>query len=287
MDEIKKYHLYKDDHSKLHFQINDAASYCAKNEAHCYKPHQHSFYQFIWFQESGLHYVDYEVIEHQANTLFFLDKKQVHNFCKDSSNKGILFHFDEVFLHQQDPEADGWLQHKLFNAIGPPYIQLTEGEVNFFKMIAEKLGKEMENKDYNYAKQVFYLFRLLTLSIERQKHIQSDISSISDKDYKIAVAFKKAIQENIHAFLSVDQFSEKIGVSPKKLTSISKKYLDDTPLNVIHARKILEAKRQLSNTNTSIKELAYSLGFDQPTYFTKYFKKHTGLTPKEFTNQVL
>jgi AraC family transcriptional regulator, transcriptional activator of pobA len=65
-----------------------------------------------------------------------------------------------------------------------------------------------------------------------------------------------------------------------------KQYLGDTPADVIQSMKILEAKRRLANKKFSIQEIAYDLGFDQPTYFTKYFKKAAGITPKEFQAQL-
>lgn len=71
MKQIKKYHLHKDDYSKLHFEIREASAYCEKNVAHCFKAHQHTFYQLIWFEQEGQHFVDYELIEHPANTLIF------------------------------------------------------------------------------------------------------------------------------------------------------------------------------------------------------------------------
>lgn len=286
MEEIKKYHLYKDDYSRLHFQMNDAATYCEQNTQHCFKPHLHSFYQFIWFQTPGQHYVDYEVIDHDANTLFFIDKNQVHNFCEHSPNEGVLFHFDEVFLLQEDKTIDSWLD-KVFNGIGKPYIQLPTIEVDMFNNITKMLAAEMELKEYNHAKQAFHLFQLIALALERLIYARMDIATTGNKDYALAIAFKKSIQDNIHTFLSIDQFSDTLGISSKKLTAVCKKHLDDTPLTLIHKRKILEAKRLLSNTRLSIKELAYKLGFDQPTYFTKYFKKHTGLTPKEFMKEAL
>ncbi len=287
LDEIKKYHLYRNDYSRLHFQVNDASSYCEKNLAHCYKPHQHSFYQFIWFKEVGQHYVDYEVIKHEPDTLFFLDKGQIHNFCKHSVNEGVLFHFDEDLLHQNDPDSEKRLQQKVFNSIGKPYLKLPADQVQLFEDTTSRLITEMTNMDYNYSKHVYHLFQLLILSVERLKHSTSSIPPSNDKDYQLAVLFKNEIQNNMRQMLNIDQYSDMLGISSKKLTEVSKTYLDDTPLNVVHKRKILEAKRLLSNTSLSIKELAYTLGFDQPTYFTKYFKKHTGLTPKDFIKQAL
>ncbi|WP_435264331.1 helix-turn-helix domain-containing protein [Tenacibaculum sp. nBUS_03] len=76
-------------------------------------------------------------------------------------------------------------------------------------------------------------------------------------------------------------------MSSKKLTTLTKQHTGLTPANLIKDIKILEAKRMLSNQDVSIKEVAYSLGFDQPTYFTKYFKKETQLTPKEFQHSIL
>lgn len=286
MKDIKKYDLYKDDYTRLHFQINDAVPYCKANKAHCYRPHQHSFYQFIWFRTEGQHYVDYEVISHKANTLFFLDKSQVHTFCKDSPNDGVLYHFDELFLNRQGAESDSWVQQKIFNGIGDPYLELDDSSIDFFHTISSQLGEEMLKKERNYSHQVYHLFHSLIMTLERLKYAELGSTQAEDSNLQLLVSFKKLIQEHIHSTMSIDQYSELLAVSSKKLTDISKTYLHDTPHNVIKKRKLLEAKRLLSNTNISITELAYKLGFDQPTYFTKYFKKETGLTPKDFARQI-
>jgi AraC family transcriptional regulator, transcriptional activator of pobA len=98
MEDIKKYHLHKDDYSKLHFEIQDAKSYFDKNAVPATKPHKHSFYQLIWFKKSGRHYVDYEVREHGENVVFFINPNQIHHFCPDSYNEGVLFHYNEYFM---------------------------------------------------------------------------------------------------------------------------------------------------------------------------------------------
>lgn len=287
MKEIKQYHLHKDDYSKLHFDLHEAYPYCQKNVAHCYKAHQHSFYQFIWFFKPGRHFVDYELIEHPANALFFLNKKQIHYFCDQSPNEGYLFHFDEVFLHKQDSNAENWIQYQLFNELGTPFVLLPAKQIVDFNYFTQSLQNEIEQKAYNYRAQIFHLFQTLLLKVERLKQEQeNDFVEKIDQHFILAMNFKRQVEANIQSFLSVEQYSQLLGVSSKKLTALSKQFLKDTPANIVHQRKILEAKRLLSNQKISIKEIAYSLGFDQPTYFTKYFKKHTGLTPKQFIQQL-
>ena len=91
MTKIKEYHLHKDDYSKLHFEVNDVKPYVEKNFDHAIKAHRHSFYQILWFTSAGRHYVDYEIVDHPENTIFFLKKGRVHYFCPNSLNEGYLF----------------------------------------------------------------------------------------------------------------------------------------------------------------------------------------------------
>jgi AraC family transcriptional regulator, transcriptional activator of pobA len=61
--------------------------------------------------------------------------------------------------------------------------------------------------------------------------------------------------------------------------------LGKTPKEIIDDRILLEAKRILAHTTESIKEISYYLGFEEPTNFIKYFKKHASVTPTEFREQ--
>ena len=88
--------------------------------------------------------------------------------------------------------------------------------------------------------------------------------------------------EHIHEFHGVDELAEQLHTNARALTKATKAILLQTPARIITDLKVLEAKRMLSNPALSVKEVGYKLGFEQATYFTKYFKKATGITPKEF-----
>nr|WP_262911752.1 helix-turn-helix transcriptional regulator [Joostella atrarenae] len=76
-----------------------------------------------------------------------------------------------------------------------------------------------------------------------------------------------------------------MGISPKSLTKHFQRLGFDTPSDIIKNRIILEAKRQLSYTNNSVKEIAFMLGFNDPAYFTRFFKKALTVSPLQYRNK--
>jgi len=282
-NQISQYHLHKNDDSKLHFEIKDTLTHLAKNPQHVYKPHRHTYYQMIWFKEAGQHYVDYELHEYPANSIFLLNKGQVHYFCHHADNDGLLYHFDEIFLLKGNQSYNNRIQYKLFSEIGNPYLVMDQGTIDILEYTTPILQNEIAQKKYGYRELIFSMIQTLILNIERLKASSNRSIARLDNDLDIAMDFKKLIVTHMDEFPSLQQYADLLFISTKKLTSACKKYLHTTPANVISQRKVLEAKRLLSNQRISIKEVAFALGFDQPTYFTKYFKKHTGSTPKEFT----
>ena len=255
-DNIKRYDLHKDDYSKLHFEVNDGKTYFEKNKTHAAVPHRHSFYQIIWFKEKGRHYVDYEVVEHEANSLFFINKQ----------SKEMMNRFSTT----------------IFNEIGKNHMTLSKTEIKNIGLLTSFIQSEILTKEASYKEQVYHYFQNILLLIERSRAKERTISTKTNEDYKLASDFKKLVMAQIEDFHNIDEYASKLGTNSKTLTEVSKEYLFNTPANVIKESKLLEAKRMMSNQKISIKEIAYALGFDDPTYFTKYFKKGTGMTPKEF-----
>jgi AraC family transcriptional activator of pobA len=86
---------------------------------------------------------------------------------------------------------------------------------------------------------------------------------------------------------SVDAYAGDLGVSAGQLTRLCREVLGMSSLEVINARLIHEAQRDLVYTSSSVKQLAGSLGFEDEAYFARFFRKHTGLTPKMFRAQAL
>lgn len=78
-----------------------------------------------------------------------------------------------------------------------------------------------------------------------------------------------------------------MNVSEKRLNQATTKTMGKSPKTIIDERVLLEAKRLLIHTTLSVKEIGYNLGFEEPTNFIKYFRKHTQKTPIVFRERYL
>ncbi|MEM7161626.1 MAG: AraC family transcriptional regulator [Bacteroidota bacterium] len=284
---MKKYDLHKNDYSKLHFEVKDLAPYVQRNLEKASVPHRHSFFQILFFPEKGKHYIDYEVIEHPKNTLFLINRNQVHHFCKGSKNEGFLFHFNDSFIAKLSLDLLSRFALTLFNEIDQPFLHLNKKEAEMIQSFSTKMPLEEEAKSENHAAILMHEFLSFLYRIERIKKNHSALNLEPDSDFLKMMQFKELIRQNFAESLSIDDYANALHLSSKKLTKISKKHYALTPAALIKSIKVLEAKRMLSNQKLSIKEVAYDLGFDQATYFTKFFKKETALTPKEFREKML
>ena len=277
---FKQYHLNQYNQRKLHFDLRDAAEYLSLHKDKATKAHRHSYYQLIWFKTPGAHYIDYEILEHPANTFFMINKGQVHYFCPYSANEGYLFHFNDVLLSQYVPDLLQRLSLSVFSEILPASVTLSDAEAAKMEALTQLLQNEFSHESLHHEEMICHLLSAILIHLERKMDDQTSLKVASD-EFHLAYQFKQQAAANIHQFWSIDQFASALHTNSKMLSKATKRILGDTPARFITNLKILEAKRMLASP-ASIREVAYHLGFEQATYFTKYFKKETGLTPKEF-----
>ena len=279
---MERYNLNKNDFSKLQFELKPLSNHFLKNKN--LKPSKHDYFQIIWFKNSGNHYLDFEIVPHKDNTLFLINQNQTHHFCQNSSNEGYLIKFKDNFLSDFCTDILARFTISIFNEIEKNHIELTDSNSQIIEGIANNILQELTEKKENHLDIVLHQFLNMLYYIERIKNKQ--IQQAINTDFYKVVTFKKLIVKNFNQSLSIQEYASKLNISSKKLTLLSKKHTSLTPGNLIKELKILEAKRLLSNQNIHIKEIAFILGFDQPTYFTKFFKKATLVTPKQFQNEI-
>jgi AraC family transcriptional activator of pobA len=94
--------------------------------------------------------------------------------------------------------------------------------------------------------------------------------------------FRELVENAFCESWSLPNYASALNVSESRLRHACLLVAEQTPMQIVHARILLEAKRQLLYTSMSISEVAYALGFDDPAYFTRFFSRRTGMSPRTF-----
>jgi AraC family transcriptional activator of pobA len=97
-----------------------------------------------------------------------------------------------------------------------------------------------------------------------------------------ALRFRELVDRDFRSHHAIEVYARKLGLTSPHLNRICREHLGDTALGIVHQRIVLEAKRYLTFTTLSAKEIALSLAFDDPAYFARFFKQKTGLPPLAF-----
>jgi AraC family transcriptional activator of pobA len=99
---------------------------------------------------------------------------------------------------------------------------------------------------------------------------------------EIVMSFRQVIETAFREGWSLADYAAALSVSQSRLRNACLSVTEQSPLQLVHARILLEAKRQLCYTSKPVSEIAYALGFDDPAYFTRFFSQRTGLSPRAF-----
>ena len=127
------------------------------------------------------------------------------------------------------------------------------------------------------------LLTAVCVQMARLSHVAqpSPLGANSRKTLQIE-KFRALVDENYKKHWPIQSYAEQLGITPGQLSRLCREVLGVSSLDVINARLVQEAQRVLVYTGHSVKQLAYVLGFADETYFGRFFRKHTGLSPREF-----
>jgi len=247
------------------------------------QPHRTNFYHVFWFQKAPkIHLVDFKPLHNLENTLLFVNKDQVQTFQHSQKVRGKVLLFTDNFFAKSHDDLMVLKNSILFNDfIETAVIKLLKDStlVDCFQKIEQEFVFRDDEYTHDILQTLLHTF-LLHCERERKKIGYQEIRKGADLDY--TTLYKDLLNLHYKSLKSVSGYASQINVSEKRLTQATTKAVGKTPKELIDERVMLEAKRLIVHTNQSIKQIGYELGFDEPTNFIKFFKKHVGSTPIEF-----
>lgn len=157
---------------------------------------------------------------------------------------------------------------------------------SIFNNIINEMYREYKITD-KFAKEEILrlLLKLLLLKAERKKRTLNQKEKNSEWFLNFGV-FRNKLEKHFTETRNAKDYARMMNISYKHLNEICKSITDSTAKAVIDNFITLEMKRHLAISSASVKELTYQLGFDEPSNFVKFFKKHTRLSPSQFRKTI-
>jgi AraC-like DNA-binding protein len=245
-------------------------------------PHRHNFFMIcLVIKGGGTHVVDFEKIEIKPNRLFFLKPEQVHYWEVEPKSKLAVVQFSEDFL----TELFQYNTIPAINTLFESFMDLQPDVASSFFEIIQKIESEnFQNKLHSNKIIQANIFILLS---EIERLLTSDlIQRTKSNKFTILENFKSLLKKKYKEIASVNQFADLLNITPNYLNMIVKETTGLTANEFMHKRIILEAKRLLINNQLDIAQIAFDLGFKDASYFARFFKRSTGLSPTEFRNSI-
>ena len=270
----------------MEIQIKNIPDCLVDMEAMESRLHSHDFYQLMWFWHgTGSHQIDFNDEEVSPNKVFVISSGQLHQFKDLESPEGIIIQFDEGFFSEMDDNLDSIIKYSVFNAFHlPPYYLIGSETWERLKGIAAEMNREKSDVEkFAHDSYIYSLVKMFLIVLIREG-LRTDNKPIYNNSaaYQYFINFRKALDNNYRRYHTVQQYATALRMSSKTLTQRVIQYSGQSPLQLINNKLIVEAQRMLRSKPMLIKEIAYELGFDDDSYFVKFFKRQTGLLPSEF-----
>ena len=288
LNKIPIYELPFEDDKKLEFKIYRVEGSEIKQKEYPHKtelPHKHSYYEMCFFTEGdGEHEIDFNTYPIVSPGIHFLRPGQVHLIRRGESYKGYLVVFSEEFYNLRFQNIEVIPGYPLITSLEKgPILNLSNESFKGFLQLIQNIEKELKSADDDSEEIIVSYLKIFFLKLRQHFSILVTTKSEASSDTRNTVyRFNQLVDQYYNQIHHVKEYAELLGESPILLNRAIKSATGKTASDIIIDRLILEAKRLLLFSDLSNKEVAYKLNYEDPSYFTRIFRKRTGLTPSDF-----
>lgn len=284
---LLKINDFKTTNSPNSFYTNTIANHLQMHHSRIEKPHRHNFYAvFLFTKGTGTHEIDFNRYDVTAGSVFFLYPGQTHSWeLSDDADGYIFFHsedfYEMIYLNDSIKDFPFFESNFSEKCIYLKEHQCKQIQTLFEQIINETTNKQLKNKQLMVA----YLTQMY-IHLNRFHEKQNPINLTHLKHYQTLFSnFEKLVDLHFKENKSASQYADLLNVTQKHLNRIVQSVTQKTTTQIITERVILEAKRQLLYTDLTLNEIALKLGFNDYTYFSRLFKKNTGIKASDFKKQ--
>lgn len=241
---------------------------------------RYDFYQILWFTQVegnniySIDFIDYAYKTNQAVVIYPGQIDHIHIEQK----KGFLFAVDkETFLNINQRINSKYLSGYFSNV----FVSQNKKDIKTLNKLIQLMLLEYEDENRLFLMETYMSAFLFQIANSFEKSIDSSQLIVNN----IAAELRELIGNHYISQQNISFYAKKLGVTNKKLNEIALQSFGFTVKQLLQDILLLAIKREIKLGEKNIKEIAFDLGFEDPAYFTRFFKKHTGLTPMQFRKE--
>lgn len=260
------------------------------NNPHVGHFHKHSFYHFVLFtQGTGHQIIDFETFPISPNMMYFMHPDQSHKWFLEENSQGYLINFSGTFLEKYGVSSQILENFEFFRIFSQKQVfeihPDSQKEIikHFEAILQEFEHKNLKDKHYELWI-ITHVLQILILA-SREISLETENNLQTQKGKQLYIKYLKMVENDYKHRKLPSQYAAKLHITPNHLNYICQTYGRNSAGDIIRKRILLEAKRLLVNFDKAIYEIAFELNFSDSSYFVKFFKKYTSLTPDQFRKE--
>ena len=246
-------------------------------------PHLHrTLHQMIFvLRGRGVSLAEAATIEYSPPALIIVPAGTVHGFDFEPGTEGFVMSMTDDLLREVSRRDAGiGALFEKFTTLELPGEALRGTDLTqAFRMLTREFTRALPG----HSLALEGLLKMILANVLRLSNPCAESPDATASRYReIVMSFRQAIETAFREGWSLADYAAALRVSQSRLRNACLSVTEQSPMQLVHARILLEAKRQLCYTSKPVSEIAYALGFDDPAYFTRFFSQRTGLSPRAF-----
>ena len=245
--------------------------------------HRHNFFFILALEKGkGSHEIDFTPYNIRNNSVFVLRPGQVHRLKLNADSAGYLMEFktDYLFPH------DSLLKQLVRSVSNNTCYQFDRKGMKKLLAILDFVFQEYKNKADRYHEVIKANLSIFLIELNRNRTNQKNHSNAGNTYAQERLdKFFELLELHISKQKLVSQYAGMLNLSPYQLNAITRTLHGKPCSALINEYIVLESKRYLLATPNQVNQIAYYLGYEDISYFIRFFKKHTGYSPEAFRNK--
>ncbi len=242
--------------------------------------HRHDFFYILaLIKGTGNHEIDFIRYEVCDNSIFFMRPGQVHQLTLKAGSAGYLMQFKPDFYYPHDKLSNQLLR----KTSTMNFYQFDAKRFKTLFALLASIFREYDEKQEGYQEVIKANLGIFFIELVRHKN-KKNSENVNTYTQERLEKFLELVETHISDHKQVSHYADMLNLTPYQLNAITKATLDKTCLALINEYIILESKRYLLATSNQVSQIAYHLGYEDVSYFIRFFKKQTGFSPEAFRN---